>query len=179
MGQIILPHTEAPKEAWENKFGIGIKRNATVIMHPFSDYFKGYEQIEAVKRIFGKKTNEVLNELQVEFIGTSWGYMGVSDLDGHLIVSINYLKNGKFRDLYLDIIHELTHVKQFQEGKPLFNGHFSYVDRPTELEAYQNAVNEARRIGMNNTQILSYLKTEWMTEEDLSRLAQSLNVTID
>jgi hypothetical protein len=147
-----------------------------VTKHPFSDYFRGFEKIDAVKSIFGEKTDEVLSKLKVEFIGASWGYMGVSDLDGHIIISISYLKNGDFRDIYLDIIHELTHVKQFKEGKKLFDSHFSYVERPTEIEAYRNAVEEARRIDMKDTQILEYLKTEWMSEEDLKRLANSLNV---
>jgi hypothetical protein len=115
----------------------------------------------------------------VEFIGASWGCMRVSNLDGHLIISITYLMNGDFRDLYLDIIHELTHVKQFLDGKPLFDRHFAYVDRPTEIEAYRNAVVEARRLGMTDRQILEYLRTEWMSDDDLKRLAKTLHVTID
>ena len=156
--------------------GVKINREGIVTTHPFCDYFKGFENVDAIKRIFGEETDEVIGELRVEFIGASWGYMGVSDLDGHLIISISYLKNGDIRDIYLDIIHELTHVKQFKEGKKLFDGHFSYVERPTEIEAYRNAVEEARRLGVKDRQIIEYLKTEWMSEEDLKLLADSLNV---
>lgn len=36
--------------------------------------------------------------------------MGVSDLDGYLIISAFYLKNGNLIDVYLDIIHEQVNV---------------------------------------------------------------------
>ncbi len=36
----------------------------------------------------------------------------------------------------------------------------AYVDRPTEIEAYQTTVAEAKRIGMTDEQIIEYLKTE-------------------
>lgn len=104
--------------------------------------------------------------------------MGVSDQDGHMMISVYYLRNGNERDLYLDVIHELIHVKQFLDGKELFENRWEYVDRPTEIEAFQHAVNEARRIGMSDAEIYEYLKTEWMSQEDLQKLAKSVGVTI-
>ena len=56
----------------------------------FKDYFKGFEKVDAVKRIFGEKTEEVLRNLKVEFIW--FGYMGVDNTDGHLMVNGRYLK---------------------------------------------------------------------------------------
>jgi len=79
----------------------------------------------------------------------------------------------------LDVIHELVHVKQFMEGKDLFESGYSYVDRPTEVEAYRHAVEEARRLGLNDKRICQYLRTEWMSDEDLKQLADSLNVKYD
>ncbi|MEE8323947.1 MAG: ImmA/IrrE family metallo-endopeptidase [Candidatus Bathyarchaeia archaeon] len=159
-----------------SQLNVKILRNGKASTHSFTDYFKGFEQVETIKHLFGKKTEETLRNLRVEFLGAAWAYMAVSDLDGHLIVSVDYLKNGDFTSLYLDIIHELTHVKQFMEGKELFDGGFSYTERPTEIEAYRNAVEEAKRLGIDDTTILEYLKTEWMSEEDHSKLAQALNV---
>ena len=121
----------------------------------------------------------MLRNFRVEFLGAAWAYMAVSDLDGHLIISVDYLKNGDFANIYLDIVHELTHVKQFMEGLELFDGDYNYVDRPTEIEAYRNAVKEARNLGLNDQAILEYLKTEWMSKEDLQRLAQTLNVRVE
>jgi hypothetical protein len=140
----------------------------------FADYFKGFEEVAAVRGIFGEKTDEVLRNLRVEFIG--FGYMGVDNTDGHLLVNANYLKTGDKTDIYLDIIHELCHVKQFMEGKELFDGRYEYVDRPTEVEAYRYTVREARRLGLSDQRILEYLKTEWMSPDDLKKLASHLQV---
>jgi len=161
------------------ELNVKIIRDVKVQTYPFSDYFKGFEKVEAVQGIFGEKTGDVLRNLRVEFIGSRWAYMGVNDADGHLIVGAHYLKNGDILDIYLDVIHELVHVKQFMEGKELFESRYNYVDRPTEVEAYRHAVEEARRLGLSDKRICQYLRTEWMSDEDLKRLASTLNVKCD
>jgi len=159
----------------ESKLNVKILRNAKVTTYPFTDYFKGFEKVEAVKRVFGEKTEEVLDNLRVEFIGTR-GYMGVSDVDGHLIVNAHYLSKGDIVDIYLDIIHELVHVKQFMDGRELFDSYYRYIERPTEVEAYRIAVAEARRLGLSEQRICQYLRTEWMSDEDFKKLTEILNV---
>ena len=154
---------------------IMIVRKAHVAMYPFTNYFKGFEKVAAVRQLFGEKTEEVLRNLEVEF-NSGRGYMGVSGEDGHLRVSANYLNNGDIIDLYLDVIHELVHVKQFMEGKELRDRNFGYVDRPTEIEAFLHAVNEGKRLGMSHKKILEYLQTERMSDEDLSRLVKALKL---
>ena len=62
------------------------------------------------------------------------------------------------------------------EGKQLFDSHYGYADRPTEVEAYRYAVQEARRLGLSDERICQYLKTEWMSDEDFKRLAQHVDV---
>jgi hypothetical protein len=144
-------------------------------MHAFDEYFKGFEKVEVVRKIFGKKTEEVLSNLRVEF---TWirSYMWVDGTDGHITVSSYYLNNGDKVDIYLDLIHELVHVRQFMEGRELFDTDYSYIDRPTEIEAYKYAVEEARRLELSDEWICKYLKTEWMSPEDLRRLAKTLDV---
>jgi hypothetical protein len=141
----------------------------------FADYFKGFEKVEAVREIFGEKTEEVLRNLRVEFTWVG-GYMGVSDVDGHLMVNPRYLNKGDRVDIYLDVIHELVHVKQFMEGKELFDSRYGYSNRPTEIEAYRHAVEEARRIGLSENRICEYLRTEWMSDRNFKELARSLGV---
>jgi len=158
---------------------VQIVRDVKVLTYPFTDYFKGFERVEAVREIFGEKTEEVLSNLKVEFAGMR-GYMGVSNEDGHLLVSALYLKNGDIIDIYLDIIHELVHVKQkILEGKELFDDRFSYVERPTEIEAYRHAVEEARRLGLSEERIYRYLRTEWMSDEEMERLAKAMKLKCD
>lgn len=152
---------------------VKITRDVDIVLHKFTDYFQGFESVEAVRGIFGSETEKVLNELKVEFVSRR-GYMGVNEQDGHLIVSAYYLKSGTDRDIYLDIIHELVHVKQYMEGKKLFDTNYDYVDRPTEIEAYKYAVMEARRLGMTEKEILSYLRTEWLNEKDLAKLVKAV-----
>ena len=50
------------------------------------------------------------------------------------------------------------------------------MDRPTEIEAYQITVAEAKRIGMTDEQIIEYLKTEWISDEDLHKLSEILGL---
>jgi hypothetical protein len=145
-------------------------------MKQFTDYFKDFEKVKAVKGIFGEKTEEVLSKLKVEF--TWFGYMGVDNSDGHLMVNERYLNNGNRTDIYLDVVHELCHVKQWMEGRELFDPNYDYVDRPTEVEAYRYTVHEAKRLGLSEGQILTYLKTEWMSERDLKRLVKNIGVDL-
>ncbi len=159
----------------EPKLDVEILRSAKVQLFRFTDYFKGFEKVEAIRRLFGDKTESVLDNLRIEFSGRR-GYMGVSNLDGHLNVSAEYLNSGDIMDIYLDIIHELTHVKQFMEGIELFDNRFDYVNRPTEVEAFRNAVDEARRLKLTESRICEYLRTEWMSDEDFLLLAKTLNV---
>jgi len=142
----------------------------------FLNYFKGFEKSRAVRGIFGDETEEVLKNLRVEF--TWFGYMGVNDDDGHLMVNKTYLNNGNKTDIYLDVVHELCHVKQHIEGQELFKVGYDYVDRPTEVEAYRYTVKEAKRLGLSNERILSYLQTEWMSKEDVKRLVKNIGIDL-
>jgi hypothetical protein len=150
-----------------------------VKLYPFTDFFKGFERVEAVRSIFGPKTEQVLRNLKVEFFSFKFGYMAVSDVDGHLLISTHHLKNSEFEALYLDIIHELVHVKQFIDGRELFNSEFEYVENPTEIEAYRITVEEARRIGMSDEEIIEYLKVEWLSKDMHRRLVHTVGIEME
>ncbi len=142
----------------------------------FTDYFRGFEKNRAVQGIFGEETEQVLKRLKVDFIW--FGYMGVDDGTGHLLVNKGYLSSGSKQDIYLDVIHELCHVKQHMDGRDLFDPHYDYVDRPTEIEAYRYTVQEAKRIGLSPAEIRVYLKTEMMSQEALDRLIRNMGVDL-
>lgn len=139
---------------------------------PFNEYLKGFERVGAVKNIFGTRTEEVLRNLKIEF--TFAGYMGVNPSNGHLLINSRYLDLGNRTDIYLDVIHELVHVRQYLEGRELFDSRYGYSERPTEVEAYKYAVEEARRLGLNEERICQYLKTEWMSDRDMKKLAKAV-----
>jgi hypothetical protein len=155
---------------------VKLPREVPIVKHRFTDYFTGFEKLPVVREIFGNETDRVLAALKVEFSGGRFGYMGTSDEDGHLIISAHYLKEGDSRSIYLDVIHELVHVRQFREGKQLFDENYEYADRPTELEAYRHALKEARRLGMSDDEIFEYLKVTWLNEDEVERLARNIGV---
>jgi hypothetical protein len=157
---------------------VRIIRSGNVKLFPFTDFFQGFDKVEAVRSTFGARTEEVLRNLKVEFFSFKFGYMAVSDVDGHILVSTHHLQNSDFKELYLDVIHELVHVKQFMEGRELFNSKYEYVDNPTEIEAYKKAVSEARRIGMTEEEIVDYLKVEWLNEEMHRRLVETVGIEV-
>lgn len=160
----------------ERRLGVEIRRNASPILFPFKDYFRGFEKLPVVRGIFGERTDEVISNLEVEFFSSKWGYMSTSEVDGHLIISSYHLKNSDFETVYLDIVHELCHVKQFMDGRELFDARYSYVDSPIEIEAYRTTVEEAKRIGFTEERIREYLKVDWITEEELFKLISNIGL---
>jgi len=135
-------------------------------LYPFTDYFKGFEKVQAVRRVFGEETDTVLGSLKVSFISLKYMYMGIRDEDGNISVGTYHLGHGDLRTLYLDIVHELFHVKQWRDDKSYFGeehqkfmGDFSrYYSSPIEVPAYKHTVREAERIGVPKDEIVEYLK---------------------
>jgi len=135
-------------------------------LFPFTDYFKGFEKVQAVRSVFGEETDAVLGNLKVSFISLKFMYMGIKDEDGNINVGTYHLRHSDLRTLYLDIVHELFHIKQWQEDRIHFGeehrkfmGDFSkYYSSPIEVPAYKHTVREAERIGMPKDEIVEYLK---------------------
>ncbi len=157
------------------KFETVIDRKAKVGVHPFTEVFEGFDRVRAVKAIFGKDTREVLENLSVE-IARGRGYMRINDHEGSIRIASRYLKTGREVDVYLDVIHELVHIRQHKEGKELWDRSFEYIDRPTEIEAYKVAVKEARRLGMDEGEVAQYLKVEWISEDAFDRFLKNVGV---
>ena len=155
--------------------GVVIKRDFSTGCFPFKNVFGGFEEVDAVRSIFGSNTEKVLTDLEVE-IEDGKGYMRINDKKGSIMVNAKYLKEGEESYIYLDVVHELVHIRQHMEGKELWDKRYAYVDRPTELEAYQVAVKEARRLGLREEKIVDYLKVEWVTDEEFKRLLGTLDV---
>jgi hypothetical protein len=154
-----------------------MQRNVGPGIHPFTEVFKGFEKVKAVRAIFGDQTEKVLAELTVE-LADGRGYMRIDDEHGSIVVNSRYLKDGQETHVYLDVIHELVHIRQRMEGKELWDKKFAYVDRPTEIEAYSVAVEEGRRIRLTDGELAEYLKVEWVAEEDFRRMLKTLGLKV-
>jgi hypothetical protein len=154
---------------------VNFNRDAGFGNHSFREVFVGFDSAAAVRAIFGSETDEILSHLTVEIQDTG-GYLHIDDELGRIVVDKTYLKEADIDYLYLDAIHELIHIRQLREGLDLFDRRYSYVDRPTELEAYRETVREARRIGLAEDAIVEYLRVEWVAEDDFGRFLMSLGV---
>lgn len=87
-----------------------------------------------------------------------------------IVLGYDYYRHGSPVDIYLDVLHELVHLRQLSEGCELWDGRYAYVNRPTEIEGYAVAVGEAMRLGMTREQIVDHLTNPWMSDADVHRL---------
>jgi hypothetical protein len=146
--------------------------------YKLTDIFSGLENAPELIEIFGKdikKINAVaLTITSTNRFGEKLEYAYIHE--GGIHFGADYIRTGPDRYIYLDIIHELTHIKQLWNGMDLWNKTYAYVDRPTEIEAYKTAVQAAKRIGMNYPEISSYLEVPWASKEEMARLEKSLEL---
>ncbi|HYK90264.1 MAG TPA: hypothetical protein VE398_15925 [Acidobacteriota bacterium] len=102
------------------------------------------------------------------------GFVWIDDDAPAVVLVERYYQHGHPRDLYLDLLHELTHLRQLAEGHNLWDERFSYVDRPTEIEGYAIAIEEGCRLGMTETDVLRHLSNPWINRADLRRLRDNV-----
>lgn len=151
------------------KFEKGLKKGT----YPIAKLCSGIEKVAAVKKIFGKNTKRVISNLKVRIAQTNkYAYIDVKN--GSIVLSQKYLKSADPLYLYLDMVHELVHIRQLHEGKELFDKNYAYVDRPTEIEAYKVASIEARRMGLKGKKLLDYIVVDWITKQEFERLLESI-----
>lgn len=157
--------------------GFRVNRDLPEGRYRLREVFSGLSTVQPLIKCVSNpdQLRRILTETYVTLTPDT-SYMYVNDEDGSLVVGSGYLRTADTRYLYLDIIHELVHVKQYLDGRPLFDNGYSYVDRPTELEAYQCTIEEARKIGMNDDDLAEYLYVEWITRKDHAKLLKTLGV---
>ena len=159
---------------------ININRNLPLGTYKVADVFKDLEESPGLRRMMPAKIerHRFLAATHIEVVDEDT-YMWTDDEDGHVNVGREYLAHGEEVYLYLDILHELVHVRQFKEGEELFDTKYEYVDRPTEVEAYRFVVDEARIMGLDEDKIYDYLRVEWVTQSQHDDLARRLGVRFE
>ncbi len=156
--------------------GVTVNRKVKAGLHPLLEVFPGLDRSRAFQELFSDGLREkVLKDCKVDVIPED-AYMYIDDGPGNVCASLSYLHEGDERTVYLDILHELTHIRQWHAGRELWDRRYSYVDRPTEIEAYEVAVKEARRLRMTDGEIADYLRVEWTSREEHERLCKHLGV---
>ena len=153
------------------------KRSVILGEYKFTQIFIGAENSPTLLRLFGSQRSmtKIVRHLKVSIVDSDWG-IWLDHNTGAVCVGAKYLSTVKINCLYLDVIHVLVHVKQFLDGRDLFDQTFEYVDRPTEIEAYRYTVDEAKRLQMSEDEILHYLRVDAVDDSELGRLIEKIGV---
>jgi hypothetical protein len=156
-----------------------VRRSAAVGEYKLTEVFSGLESSPALHRVFGSKLQmtKIMRHLKLRVERNDSGLWLDRDT-GTICIGSKHLAAAKNDFLYLDAIHVLVHVRQFLEGKELYDQAFEYVDRPTELEAYRTTVAEARRVGMDEEEILRYLRMDAVDDSELGKLMEKIGVRV-
>lgn len=94
-----------------------------------------------------------------------------------IVVGESHLRTSPDLILFMDIFHELCHIRQRRDGAELWDDKYSYVERPTEVEAYKFVVDEARRLRVKESVLREYLKVEWIDDSDFQILLTTMGVS--
>ncbi len=145
--------------------------------HPFLALLPHVARSPAARRIESPKTPlpRLLKAALVR-IESLKGYIWIDDEAPAIVLVENYYRAADSLDLYLDLIHELTHLRQLAEGHDVWDERYRYVDRPTEIEGYAIAVEEGLRLGMTEVEIIDHLSNPWMTRADVRRLRKNIEI---
>lgn len=155
---------------------VAVNRKVKSGKHTILDVFPGLDRSNAFVALFPDGLRaEVLRDCRIDVVPEDM-YMYIDDDAGNIVAGLGYLREGDEKIVYLDVLHELTHIRQWHDGKELWDRRYNYVDRPTEIEAYRVAVAEARRLGMGDREIAEYLRVEWTSREEHERLCKHLGV---
>ncbi len=150
-----------------------INHNLELGMYQLTDIITGLEYSVALNKIYGNKLKDVLNTTEANVVSKPW-QIWVDRETKIITINKDYLVHSDRGTLYLDFIHEMVHIWQISDGKNVFDRSVSYVDAPTEIEAYRYTIEDAERIGFSKTDIIDYLKVRWISKEEHLRLVKAV-----
>jgi len=154
-----------------------VNRSLGCGLHHYRLLLPRFEESPTVRRI---ETPDIpigplLDEARVK-IKKGEGYLYVDVKIPAIILIEDYYHKANALDLYIDLAHELTHVRQMLEGKNIWDHSLDYVDRPTEIEGYAVAVEEGIRLGMTEEQVIQHLSNPWLSDEEVIRLRRNIDM---
>ena len=157
--------------------GFKINRSARKTSGKIEEFFPHLSKLPAIKKIFSQKKSreKIFAKTLVRMTSKNCHYMRI--VRGKLLINPKHLKNSDKGTIYLDILHELVHVRQWMQGKNLYDERYNYFERPTEIEAYKFCIREAKKIGMKKYEIIHYLEVEWAEREEFERMLRKFRLT--
>lgn len=103
------------------------------------------------------------------------GYCWVDEATPCIVLTQHHYETGSDLDLYLDLLHEATHLRHIREGRDVWDERYPYHRRPTEIEGYAVAVAEGRRLGLDENEIRAHLHNPWMTAAQVEELLAAVD----
>ncbi len=186
-------HRVAPKGAPPP--GFRIVRDLGLGRHPILAAFPGLDRLGTAERLIPDPAmrTRIFRETSVELVNDdAWMYIAPWEMPREagsewqpvitpkgsdcIVVGESHLRTSPALIVFLDIFHELCHVLQRHAGRELWDRRFSYVERPTEVEAYRFVIDEARLLHVPDAVLRDYLKVEWIDATDLLKLLSAMGV---
>jgi len=147
-------------------------------LHPYRRLLPRFEESPTVRRVAtaSMPIESLLDAALVQIAkGEGYCFVNVENPEKPVIMLFeSYYLQGNPLDLYLDLAHELAHLRQHAEGKELWDHELHYVDRPTEIEGYAIAVEEGIRLGMTEEQVIRHLSNPWLSPAETARLRNNI-----
>lgn len=186
------PHSTAPEP-----HGFRVARTLAAGRYPLLTAFPGLDKLGPARRIEkdAEKRRALFAKTEVEIVDQDmWMYVAPHEMPkvprsrgwrpvvapecDCIVVGLGHLRESPLLVLFMDIYHELRHVLQRRDGANLWEPGVSYVERWTEVEAYQFVVTEAREMGATDDFLREYLKVEWISDEEHARLLRAVGVPV-
>ena len=174
--------------------GFRVSRDIPVGRHPLLAVFPDLEKLPPAQKLEpdSDRRARLFEDTCIEVVDADmWMYVApwdvppsfrgrwkpvVSPGSDCIVVGQGHLRESPALMLFMDIYHELCHVRQRQGGANLWEPGVSYVERWTEVEAYRFVVDEARVLGVSNEFLREYLKVEWISAKEHRQLLIELKV---
>ena len=172
-----------------------IRRHLSLGNYPLSEVFRGFQEAPPFPKYPGgkQKVTALAAGTSVQLVADeTWMYIAphapppfaeavgwkpFTSPNNCIVVGRKHLVESPSITLYLDIYHEFYHILQRHDGRELWDDAYDYVNSPTELEAYRFSIAEARRLGVPDSFLRTYLQVEWVSPTDHLQLLKSLGVT--
>ena len=103
------------------------------------------------------------------------GYCWVDESVPCIVFTFAHYRTASDLDVYLDLMHELTRIRQIHEGRDVWDRSFEYHRRPTEIEGYAVAVAECRRLGLDEAAAFEHLSNPWMSAQQVQELLHAVD----
>jgi hypothetical protein len=187
------PATKSPPPPPVPK-GFRVARDLPVGRHPLLAAFPGLDRLPLAERLEPdpKVRERLFEDTCVEVVDEDmWMYVAPRDVPPGargrwrpvvspdtdcIVVGASHLRESSELMLFMDIYHELAHVRQRRGGADLWPPGVSYVKRWTEVEAYRLVVDAAREFGVSDAFLREYLKVEWISAAEHRELLAELGV---